>query len=68
MKLDQYLAINGLTDDAFAQTLGVAHRLTVNRYRRGLRVPRPSIMRRIAEVTGGQVTANDFIETEGTQA
>ena len=65
MTLSEYMTTNGYTDEAFARDLGVAHRLTVNRYRRGKRIPRPEIMARITEITRGAVTANDFFGLPG---
>lgn len=40
----------------------------VRKWRSGERMPRAKQMRRIAEVTNGEVTANDFVSLEGTVA
>jgi len=60
MQLKTYLEKDNTTQEQFAETLGVAQ-ATVNRWINGTRMPRPAHMRRIAEVTGGEVTANDFV-------
>ena len=60
MRLDDWIAQRGITREAFAALIDV-EAPTVTRYANGDRVPRPRIMRRIIEVTEGQVTANDFI-------
>lgn len=59
MTLDDWLTRTGTKEEAFAAQIGVSQ-ATVNRYRRGRRVPRPIPMARIATATGGQVTPNDF--------
>lgn len=57
--LSAYLRAEGLTEIDFGQRIGVTQ-AAVNRYRLGHRIPRPAVLRRIAEATGGIVTANDF--------
>ncbi|CAO3413285.1 helix-turn-helix domain-containing protein [Azospirillum doebereinerae] len=59
MTLDDWLTRTGTKEDAFAASIGTSQ-AAVNRYRHGLRVPRPPVMARIAQATGGAVTANDF--------
>jgi transcriptional regulator with XRE-family HTH domain len=44
---------------AFADRLGVSVQ-AVHRYLNGERLPRPDVMVRIAEITGGAVKPNDF--------
>jgi len=58
--LKSYLDKNHLTYEAFAESIGVSVS-TAWRYANGERIPRPKHMRRIAEVTQGWVTANDFM-------
>jgi transcriptional regulator with XRE-family HTH domain len=58
MKLRQYLDEQNLSERVFAEKIGVKQ-ATVNRYCAG-RIPQPDVMRKIVDVTGGQVTANDF--------
>ena len=53
MKLSQWLDTNGLTQIAFAARLGVPQS-SVSRWCSGA-IPSPNNIRRIAEVTGGQV-------------
>lgn len=64
MILRQYLSDNNLTYQAFAKLIGVGHPRTVQRYAMGVRIPDRDIMARIATLTGGQVTANDFYTTD----
>lgn len=59
MTLDEFLRREALTEGAFAALIGTTQ-ATVNRYRRGLRVPPRPVMRRISDATGGCVQANDF--------
>ncbi len=61
MLLSDYLAENELSDAAFARLIGV-ERQTVGRYQTGDRFPERHILLKIFEVTGGKVTANDFID------
>jgi transcriptional regulator with XRE-family HTH domain len=63
MQLATYLDENGISDAAFARSIGV-ERQAVGRYRSGERFPEKVILLRIFEVTGGQVTANDFAGIE----
>ncbi|MBP2228020.1 DNA-binding transcriptional regulator YdaS (Cro superfamily) [Azospirillum agricola] len=59
MTLDDWLTRTATKEEAFAALIGTSQ-AAVNRYRHGQRVPRPRVMARIAEATGGAVTANDF--------
>jgi len=64
MKLDTYLASHQLTYRAFAEMIGVGHARTVERYAKGQRIPDGETMPKIAEVTGGLVTPNDFFDIQ----
>ena len=59
MTLEAYLQGRNLTHDEFAKLIG-CEQPTVTRFVNGKRIPSPDLMRRIAEATDGQVTANDF--------
>jgi transcriptional regulator with XRE-family HTH domain len=59
MQIKAYLEEKGFTDAAFAELIGV-DRSTVTRMRKNGQTPGAETMRRIAEVTNGAVTANDF--------
>lgn len=59
MTLHQYLTDAKISDADFAKLIGV-ERSTVTRLRGGNQIPKPDLMRFIAEQTDGQVTANDF--------
>lgn len=62
MRLADYLTANGLTAARFADLIGV-NRSTVARWLDPERpiMPHQEHRARILEVTGGQVTANDFV-------
>lgn len=60
MTLSDWLRQSRLSHDEFADRIG-CDRSSVTRYVHGNRMPRPEVLRRIAEVTGGAVTANDFV-------
>jgi hypothetical protein len=60
MRLALYLRTNGIPVENFADDIGV-HRTSVYRFMKGLAFPRPSTIERIIRVTGGKVTANDFL-------
>lgn len=59
MKLDQYLAANGISDPAFAEIIGTSTE-AVRRYRKGTRRPTDEIMPKIFAATAGRVDANAF--------
>jgi transcriptional regulator with XRE-family HTH domain len=56
--LKDYRSEHGLTLFEMAEKVGVSE-VSMSRYERG-RVPRPAILRKIAEVTGGEVGPNSF--------
>jgi hypothetical protein len=60
MKLDEYLRTNNLDDEAFAAIMGDHSAHAVKKWRYGERTPRADAMRKIQEVTGGQVGPADF--------
>jgi transcriptional regulator with XRE-family HTH domain len=59
MDLRSYLDVRDMSIAVFADLLGVSVQ-TVHRYVNRERLPRPDVMVRIAEVTGGAVKPNDF--------
>lgn len=61
MKLHDWMAGVAKTPEELAKIIGVTGE-AVRRYRSGARMPRPEIVKRIQEVTGGQVTAHDLHE------
>ena len=63
MKLETYLRENSLTDEAFASRIGISQ-YQVSRIKRDKSWPTRDVMKRIAEVTDGAVTANDFAGIE----
>ena len=60
MKLAEYMILRGYDDVEFAKKLEV-DRTTVYRLRIGKTVPTWKIAAKIAEVSGGAVTPNDFL-------
>ena len=60
MQLAEYLDSRDLTAKAFARSVGVDASM-VTRWRNRKTLPGPKNLRAIAEVTGGLVTANDFV-------
>lgn len=58
MKLETYLSERSISDATFAQAIGV-DRSSISRMRRG-QIPSKDVMVKIADATGGKVTANDF--------
>lgn len=65
MKLETYLRDNSLTDEAFASQIGISQS-QVSRIKRDKSWPTRDLMKRIAEVTDGAVTANDFADIDST--
>lgn len=61
MKLHDWMVGVAKTPEELARAIGVTGE-AVRRYRSGARMPRPEITRRIHEVTGGAVTAQDLHE------
>ena len=61
MKLSDFMTASGLDDDQMAALLGGCSAHAVKKWRYGERLPRPEQLRRIAEVTDGQVMPNDFV-------
>jgi glutamine synthetase len=59
MNLVDYLTVSGLTQEKFAEMVGVSQ-ASMARYASGKRVPRPAILRRITAASDGAVQANDF--------
>jgi transcriptional regulator with XRE-family HTH domain len=61
MKLEQYMAAQGLSDAEMAKLIE-KERSLVNRYRRGKIIPSPAAIKKIQEVTGHAVVFNDWFE------
>jgi len=59
MKLGAYLQKTKTSPELLALAINVTA-VSVRRYISGKRKPRPEIMERIKQATGGKVTANDF--------
>ena len=62
MQLADYLRDSGQTASEFARKSGVGSRQVMHQYVKGHRFPTPENLRRIREATGGQVTADDFVD------
>ena len=61
MKLSAYMLTNKITPRQIADLVGDVSISGVIKWMRDERVPRPEQMRRIHEVTNGEVTPNDFV-------
>ena len=61
MKLRKYLATFAVKQKDFAEQIGDKPH-NINRYCLGRRVPKPPVMRKIFEATGGLVDANSFFD------
>jgi putative transcriptional regulator len=60
MKLADFLARAEISTAEFAQSIDVTP-ISVTRYLTGVRLPAADVLVRIAEVTHGAVTPNDFL-------
>ncbi len=60
MKLLAYLKLHQIPRDDFAKEVGI-HRTSMYRICMGMGMPRPATIRKIAKLTEGAVTANDFM-------
>lgn len=58
--LAQWRREKGLTAEQFAVMIDVRSPISVYRYEKGKRVPRPKVMAKITKATEGRLTANDF--------
>ena len=65
MKLKEYLKKNGITEMNFAEMLG-CKQPTISRYVNNLRLPRGNLMKKIQEITLGEVNYNDFIKGDNS--
>jgi hypothetical protein len=61
MKLQAYLSEKDISLETFAKLVG-ASTFGVRKWIRGERLPRKNALKRIGEVTGGEVTAVDFLD------
>lgn len=59
-KLREYRSAHGLSQENFARSVGV-QKAAISRIEQGKRIPSMSLISRICEVTGGELTANDFM-------
>lgn len=59
--LKNFLKVTEMTPEVFAASVECS-RVAVIRYLSGARIPSKKIMKKIFDVTGGQVTPNDFYE------
>ena len=66
MRLTEYLAQKQISDAVFSEQIGVS-RQALHRYKAGERTPKPSVMRKIVQATGGEVAPNDFFVAEAVE-
>ena len=64
MTLAEFIRTRSLTDAQLAQMLNCSTG-ALRKWKYGERIPRPGQMRKIAEVTDGHVTPNDFLTSRG---
>jgi len=67
MQLREYLSAEKVSIPDFARAIEVSVQ-TVHRYLSGQRMPRPEIMQKIKEETGGAVQPNDFFADAKAEA
>jgi len=60
MTLLQWRKSKKMSRAELAKLLGLSNPTVIYRYETGARVPRPEIMKRIVQLTKGEVSANDF--------
>ena len=60
MDFDTYIRTKGYKEEELASILDVSQG-TVNRWRRGLRLPRPAAIHQIEQFTEGAVTLADWL-------
>ncbi len=65
MKLDAYLQKTNKSIEELSQETGISAQ-AIYKYLRGERIPRKEFFTKLAEATGGQVTANDFLDLPQT--
>ncbi len=63
MTLDEFIIAHAMSEQTVAAALGVSQS-SVNRYRNKSRIPRESVLLKIARFTHGAVTPNDFFQLE----
>lgn len=61
MKLIDFMKQSGMSNEVFGARIGVSAE-SVRLYLAGRRMPRRDTLLKIAEVSGGLVTANDLVE------
>jgi predicted transcriptional regulator len=61
MKLSEYLKKQGLSQQDLAEMLGITQ-AAVGRYITKGSIPRRPILRKLAEITGNEVTFQDFYQ------
>ena len=64
MKLSSYMEQNGWDDAKMATLIGQCTASAVKKWRSGERFPRMRTIIRIRDITGGEVSANDFVSPE----
>ena len=67
MNILDYINQQSMTFTEFANLIKVTD-VSVSRYARGLRYPRPAVMRRIVKATAGQVGPQDFFDQHAETA
>jgi transcriptional regulator with XRE-family HTH domain len=60
MRLSDWMSATGLEDDSLARMVG-SDRSTISRIRRGLNRPSWELVAKLTKLSGGAVSANDFL-------
>jgi predicted transcriptional regulator len=63
MQLAEFMQAKSLSDEDVAAMIR-RNRASVSRYRRGLETPSPGIIKKLVEISGGLVTANELLGIE----
>jgi len=59
--LRRYRSEHGLSRRQVAEAVGVDE-MSIGRYERGERMPRRQVLKRLIAMSGGQLTADDFLD------
>lgn len=62
MTLDEYRKEKGLTYNDIAAAIGLGNPMTVMRYCKGQRIPKPDMMKKIYDFSGGAVAPSDYYD------
>ena len=64
MKLAQFMAEHGYTDATMAEAIGECSEFAVRKWKYGERTPRPKVIDRIQQISGGKVDLKDWLPSQ----